>query len=114
MDQDGRWSLQRNPDYLSQETSLKRFIRKEKDERLIFDTSRMPHPLRTASSDEPVAVDVVFPVIHGTYGEDFLQILPVLRYYRNTWQMKSVWKSAQLLRQVKGYISMDTLRTWHD
>ena len=63
VDHDGIWYLQQNPDFENDKRTLT-FERKEK-----FIVSVIPG-LGLYCNNEKLEVDIVFPVLHGTFGED--------------------------------------------
>ena len=72
IDRDGRWYVQDKPEIIADKNFGKVLSLKKQGKWLVnhFEEQNKLHIYNLESEGEKVAVDLVFPVLHGTYGED--------------------------------------------
>ncbi|MCK7506758.1 MAG: hypothetical protein MZV70_23605 [Desulfobacterales bacterium] len=72
IDRDGRWYVQDQPEIVVDKAFGKILSLKKRGLWLVnhFEQQNKLHIYNLETSGEKVVVDVVFPVLHGTYGED--------------------------------------------
>jgi len=72
IDRDGRWYVQKNPEIISDKDFGRILSLKKRGIWLVnhFEQGNKLHIYNIENKNEEVIVDIVFPVLHGTYGED--------------------------------------------
>ena len=72
IDRDGRWYVQDQPEIVNDKTFGKILSLKKRGFWLVnhFEQQNKLHIYNLEKSGEKVVVDLIFPVLHGTYGED--------------------------------------------
>ncbi|MCE5212165.1 MAG: D-alanine--D-alanine ligase [Deltaproteobacteria bacterium] len=72
LDRDGRWYVQENPEIISDKDFGRKMALKKKGTWLVnhFEQKNKLHLYDIKNKNKEVIVDVVIPVLHGTFGED--------------------------------------------
>ena len=72
MDRDGRWYVQDNPQIIPDKDFGRKLALKKRGTWLVnhFEQKNKLHLYNIKNKNEEVVLDVVFPVLHGTFGED--------------------------------------------
>jgi len=72
IDRDGRWYVQNKPEIIADKDFGRILSLKKRGTWLVnhFEQENKLHIYNTENKNEEVIIDIVFPVLHGTYGED--------------------------------------------